>query len=128
MIGATFLAKRSASAFNTRHPQAAITSNKTVMLHVLIFIGLAIILVSMTATTRKPQGMTKEAITRGWLRDALDKALSEDKAKPSPVGQFAFSVKYGKPDTDKAAQCSTRHTSLGPLNQVVLSFGRQCLA
>ena len=29
------------------------TSNETVMLHVLIFIGLAIILVSMTATTRK---------------------------------------------------------------------------
>ena len=47
--------------------------------------------------------MTKEAMTRGWLRDALDKALSEDKAKPSPVQQFAFSVKHGKPDTDKAA-------------------------
>jgi len=73
------------------------------MLHVLIFIGLAIILVSMTATTRKPQRMTKEAITRGWLRDALDKALSEDKAKPSPVQQLAFNVKRGKPDTDKAA-------------------------
>ena len=78
-------------------------SNKTIMLHVLIFIGLAIILVSMTATTEKPQRMTKEAITRGWLRDALDKALSEDKAKPSPVQQFAFSVKHGKPDRDKAA-------------------------
>ena len=73
------------------------------MLHVLIFIGLAIILVSMTATTRKPQRMTKEAITRGWLRDALDKALSEDKAKPSPVQQFAFNVKHGKPDRDNAA-------------------------
>jgi hypothetical protein len=47
--------------------------------------------------------MTKEAITRGWLRDALEKALSEDKAKPSPVQQFAFNVKHGKPDTDKAA-------------------------
>jgi len=75
------------------------TSNESVMLHVLIFIGLAIILVAMTATTR----MTEEAITRGWLRDALDKALSEDKAKPSPVQQFAFNVKHGKPDTDKAA-------------------------
>ena len=73
------------------------------MLHVLIFIGLAIILISMTATTEKPQRMTKEAITRGWLRDALDKALSEDKAKPSPVQQVAFSVRYGKPDRDKAA-------------------------
>ena len=103
MIGATFLAKRSASAFNTRHLQAAITSNKTVMLHVLIFIGLAIILISMTATTEKPQRMTKEAITRGWLRDALDKALSEGKAQPSPVQQLAFSVKHGKPETDKAA-------------------------
>jgi hypothetical protein len=47
--------------------------------------------------------MTKEAITRGWLRDALDKALSEDKTKPPPVQQFAFSVKHGKPDADKAA-------------------------
>ena len=73
------------------------------MLHVLIFIGLAIILVIMAATTRKPQRMTKEAITRGWLRDALDKALSEDKAQPSPVQQLAFSVKHGKPETDKAA-------------------------
>ena len=72
------------------------------MLHVLIFIGLAIILVSMTATT-KPERMTKEVITRGWLRDALDKALSEDKAKPSPVQQFAFNIKRGKPDTDRAA-------------------------
>jgi len=53
----------------------------------------------MIATTR----MTEEAITRGWLRDALDKALSEDKAKPSPVQQFAFNVKHGKPDRDKAA-------------------------
>ena len=73
------------------------------MLHVLIFIGLTIILVGMTATTREPKRMTKEVITRGWLRDALNKALSEDKAKPSPVQQFAFSVKHGKPDTDKAA-------------------------
>jgi len=73
------------------------------MLHVLIFIGLAIILVIITATTRKPQRMTKEVITRGWLRDALDKALSEDKAKPSPVQQFAFNIKRGKPNTDKAA-------------------------
>ena len=73
------------------------------MLHVLIFIGLAIVLVVMTATTRKPQRMTKEAITRGWLRDALDKALAEDKPTPSPVRQFAFNVKHGKPDTDKAA-------------------------
>jgi hypothetical protein len=74
------------------------------MLHVLIFIGLAIILVGMTATTKKPQRMTKkEVITHGWLRDALDKALSEDKAKLSPVQQFAFNVKHGKPDTDKAA-------------------------
>jgi hypothetical protein len=72
------------------------------MLHVLIFIGLAIILVGMT-TTMKPERMTKEVITRGWLRDALDKALSEDKAKPSPVQQFAFNVKRGKPDTNKAA-------------------------
>jgi len=47
--------------------------------------------------------MTKEVITRGWLRDALDKALSEDKAQPSQVQQLAFSVKHGKPDTDKAA-------------------------
>jgi hypothetical protein len=47
--------------------------------------------------------MTKEVITRGWLRDALDKALSEDKTKPSPVQQFAFNVKHGKTDTDKAA-------------------------
>jgi len=78
-------------------------ANETVMLHVLISIGLAITLAGMTATTRKPQRMTKEAITRGWLRDALDKALSEDKAKPSPVHQFAFNVKHGKPDTDKAA-------------------------
>ena len=77
--------------------------NETVMLQVLIFIGLAIILISMTATTEKPQRMTKEAITRGWLRDALDKALSEDKAQPSPVQQLAFSVKHGKPETDKAA-------------------------
>jgi hypothetical protein len=45
-----------------------------------MFIGLAIILVGMT-TTPKPERMTKEVITRGWLRDALDKALSEDKAK-----------------------------------------------
>jgi hypothetical protein len=80
-----------------------VTSNETVMLHVLTFIGFAIILVGVTATTRKPQRMTKEVITRGWLRDALDKALSEDKAKPSPVQQFAFNVKHGKPDTDKAA-------------------------
>ena len=55
------------------------------------------------ATTRKLQRMTKEVITRGWLRDALDKALSEEKAKPSPVQQFAFNVKHGKPDRDKAA-------------------------
>jgi hypothetical protein len=69
------------------------------MLHVLIFIGLAIILVGMTATTKKPQRMTKkEVITHGWLRDE-----SEDKAKLSPVQQFAFNVKHGKPDTDKAA-------------------------
>jgi hypothetical protein len=54
-------------------------------------------------TTMKPERMTKEVITRGWLRDALDKALSEDKAKPSPVQQFAFNVKRGKPDTNKAA-------------------------
>jgi hypothetical protein len=74
------------------------------MLHVLIFIGLAIILVAMTATTRKLRRMTQEVITRGWLRDALDKALSEDnKAKPSPVQQFAFNVKHRKPDRDKAA-------------------------
>ena len=79
------------------------TSNETVILRVLIFICLAITLVGMTVTTRKPQRMTKEVITRGWLRDALDKALSEDKAKPSPVQQFAFNVKHGKPDRDKAA-------------------------
>jgi hypothetical protein len=47
--------------------------------------------------------MTKEAITRGWLREALDKALSERKAEPSPVQQFAFNVKHGEPDKDKAA-------------------------
>jgi hypothetical protein len=40
--------------------------------------------------------MTKEVITRGWLRDALDKALNEDVAKPSPVQQFAFNVKAAK--------------------------------
>ena len=57
----------------------------------------------MTATTKKLQRMTKEVITRGWLRDALDKALSEDKAKLSPVQQFAFNVTRGKKDTDKAA-------------------------
>jgi hypothetical protein len=79
------------------------TSNETVMLCVLIFIGLAITLVGMTATTRKPQRMTEEMITRGWFRDALDKALSEDKAKPSPVQRFAFNVKHDKPETDKAA-------------------------
>jgi hypothetical protein len=74
------------------------------MLHVLIFIGLAIILVAMTATTRKLRRMTQEVITRGWLRDALDKALSEDnKAKPSPVQQFSFNVKHRKPDRDQAA-------------------------
>jgi hypothetical protein len=62
--------------------------------------------------------MTKEVITRGWLRDALDKALSEGMAKPTPVQQFIVAIlhgntietptqyrgsKYGKPDTDKAA-------------------------
>jgi hypothetical protein len=47
--------------------------------------------------------MTKEVITRGWLRDALDKALSEGKPEPSPVQQFAFNVKHGEPDKDKAA-------------------------
>jgi hypothetical protein len=46
--------------------------------------------------TKKPQRMTKEVITRGWLRDALDKALNEDVAKPSPVQQFAFNVKAAK--------------------------------
>jgi len=86
-----------------RAKKQRITSNETVMLHVLIFFGLAIILVGMTATTRKPQRMTKDAITRGWLRDALDEALSEDKPKPSPVQQFAFNVKHGKPHKDKAA-------------------------
>jgi hypothetical protein len=73
------------------------------LVHVLIFIGLAITLVGMTATTGKPQRMTKEAITRGWLMDALDEALREDKAKPSPVQQFAFNVKHGRPDRDRAA-------------------------
>ena len=62
--------------------------------------------------------MTKEVITRGWIRDALDNALSEDMAKPTPVQQFIAAIlhgntietatqyrglKYGKPDTDKAA-------------------------
>jgi len=47
--------------------------------------------------------MTKEVITRGWLRDALDNALREDMDKPTAVQQFAFNVKRGKPDTDKAA-------------------------
>jgi hypothetical protein len=60
--------------------------------------------------------MTKELITRGWLRDALDKALSEDTAEPTPVQQFIAAIlhgntieapseyrgsKYGKPDTAK---------------------------
>ena len=60
--------------------------------------------------------MTKEVITRGWLRDALDKALSEDTAEPTPVQQFIAAIlhgntieapseyrgsKYGKPDTAK---------------------------
>jgi hypothetical protein len=71
-------------------------SNETVMLHVLIFIGLAINLVAMTATTRKPDGRTEEVITRGGLRDALNNALREDKIKPSPVQQFAFNIKRGK--------------------------------
>ena len=89
------------------------------MLHVLIFIDLAPIFSRHDSDdSRKPQRMTKEVITRGWLRDALDKALSEDMAKPHPVQQFVAAIlhgntietptqyralKHGKPDTDKAA-------------------------
>ena len=39
--------------------------------------------------------MTKEVITRGWLRDALDNALSEDMAKPTPVQQFIAAILHG---------------------------------
>jgi hypothetical protein len=97
----------------------ALASNETVMLHVLIFIGLAPIFSRDDSDdSRKSPRMTKEVITRGWLRDTLDKALSEGMAKPTPVQQFIVAIlhgntietptqyrgsKYGKPDTDKAA-------------------------
>ena len=68
----------------------------------------------MTATTVEEVPKNDQRSDNAWI----DNALSEDMAKPTPVQQFIAAIlhgntietatqyrglKYGKPDTDKAA-------------------------